>query len=167
MLVPKGSSQSETALKYCCDLDIDIILPRAQLQLYTSVTPADWSQEITSLLLRYIAFQLNMNDNTAVQLRMAKDAKSNNLTRSIPLVVTIDCIDVEVDIFFKFFDQDGTIIGLSKKDSNGNRHFTAESLFQRHVLSRQMTAQEMDERKATILLFKKLLKQVKGYLKQK
>lgn len=157
LLVPKGSSQSETALKFSCDLDIDVLLPRALLlQTYSNVTPATWGNEVTTLLCRFIALQLYSRGNAAVQLKFAEDeeVKVNKLTRSIPFIVTIDHVDIEVDLFFKFFAQDGTIIGLSREDSNGKRHFTAESLFQRQVPSRKFTVQEVDERKATILFFK-------------
>lgn len=159
LLVPKGSSQSETALKFSCDLDIDVLLPRALLQVYYSeITPKDWGNEVTTLLFKFIAFQLQLQGNSAVQLKFSDtdlaEGKAKQLSRSIPFIVTIDHVEIEVDLFFKFFAQDGTIIGLSREDSTGNRHFTAESVFQRQVPSRHFTVQEVDERKATILFLK-------------
>jgi hypothetical protein len=45
-----------------------------------------------------------------------------NLTRSFPIKVVVDNIKIDVDVFPKFYNQNGVIVGISKEDEEGKKN---------------------------------------------
>jgi hypothetical protein len=44
VLIPRGSTVTKTALKFACDLDIDLILPLSLYKKYSDVNSNTWSK---------------------------------------------------------------------------------------------------------------------------
>ena len=142
-LVLRGSHVTETGMKLKFDLDLDLILPRE----FAEVMKTDEKMKEVLDNLVTVNLKLTKLEEYADEKGAAKNIKNELrskenfpqrpilslnvplqfLTRSLPLNLSVDGYNIDIDLFPKFIDEHGQITHLSSKNSHGTRNFIKES----------------------------------------
>ncbi len=120
-LQPRGSVITRTALRDGVDLDVDLLLPRDLvewrldgIERLTNKERGDWFRRKLTEMLRVMC--------------PAKGtfftSKTDNPTRSLTLVASINGTNIDIDLFPKVLDEKGSVWSPSKnRDADGEREW--------------------------------------------